>query len=179
MEGGLSINNYLDVSDVSEASEDENITKSEKKSNKKKHRRRDRSRSRSRSRHKKKRHSSSDRDRGRKSYKRRRSYSSDSFSSESESGSSSFSKKSSIKSKDEEKNEYKSNIPRASKWSTKSNYTDQKKIITLNKKEKPKNLKDLQPNENISVEEKEKPNFEPSGLLAKQTNTVKYLVIVN
>jgi hypothetical protein len=34
-------------------------------------------------------------------------------------------------------------------------------------------ISDIKPNENIPLEEKEKPNFEPSGLLAKQTNLLK------
>lgn len=68
------------------------------------------------------------------------------------------------------------------KWSTieEENSKQDKKIITLGKKDKeiPKEkIEDLKPNENIDVEEKEKPNFEPSGLLAKQTNTKKYIFL--
>ncbi len=62
------------------------------------------------------------------------------------------------------------------KWSAldEDQIKEEKKIVTLGKKPEPvKKIEELMPNENIPLEQKELPSFEPSGLLAKQTNTKK------
>jgi hypothetical protein len=60
------------------------------------------------------------------------------------------------------------------KWST-INVSDEPVITVVRKPVKVKDISDIKPNEDIDIEEKELPNFDPKEtLLAKETNTVKY-----
>jgi len=180
----LSLEKYLDVSDTEKNEKKKHISSSSDSSSdysrKRKRMSRSRDRHKRKDKYKKHRHrrrsSSSHR---RKSKHRRRDYRSRSKSSSSSNNSSSISKPSSHDSIKEFTSKSKS---RENKWSTAEDVPiDNKKIVTIkNIKDReelklPKNkIDNIQHNEKIEIEQKEKPNFEPSGLLAKQTNTFKY-----
>jgi hypothetical protein len=164
----MSLANYLDVSDneISEGSQSRH--------KKKKYAARSPSDSSSRKVIKK---SKSSKNNKKKKSRRRRSYSSSSSSSSNSSRSRSRNRREKSPSSRSSSFGGKIKVP---KWSTvdEEDFKNDKKIITIGKKiepTKPIKFEDLhiKPNENIPVEEKEKPDFEPSGLLAKQTNTKK------
>jgi hypothetical protein len=74
-----------------------------------------------------------------------------------------------------------SESPKRNKWSTVETNEKQPQVVKVpvKKSKKNDNLADIKPNENIKVEEKEKPNFNPKEtILAKDTNTVKYIILI-
>jgi hypothetical protein len=176
----MSFANYLDVS------EDENSGRSRSRHKKKKERSSSESSSRRHTRRSKK---------STKNKKKYRKYSSSSSSSSSSSKSSSgLSRSRSRKRSSSKSSLQKVKGIKVPKWSTVDDEDElckrEKKIITIGKKPETEletepepergsqnfrrnKVEDIKPNKNIPVEEKEKPNFEPSGLLAKQTNTKK------
>ena len=174
----MSITNYLDVSDnesseralskkkrIRSKSKSKSYSSSYKKRESKNRKKYEKNSSKKYKSDRRKNYSSSNSERSRSRNKKNRKRK---YSSSSQSSSESSSSSSNIK-------EYEKKAP---KWSmVESDTTKQgKKIVTVGKKEKEtrsQKIEDIKPNENIKLEEKEKPNFEPSGLLAKQTNTKK------
>ncbi len=149
--------NYLDITDddksvaVSDSEISSSFYSNSEISNKKKHKRK-RSRSRSRSRKhnkdKKKKHKKEKKDKEKK-----------------------------YKDDKKELRNLMSESPKRNKWSTIETNEKEPQIVKVpvkyHKKDK-KTLEVIVPNENIKIEEKEKPNFNPKEtILAKDTNTIK------
>jgi hypothetical protein len=85
------------------------------------------------------------------------------------------------KEKRHKRDKYQSESPRRNKWSTVETTDKEPQLVKvpIKKTKKNVNLSVIKPNENIKLEEKEQPNFNPKEtILAKDTNTVKYITLI-